>query len=73
MKKIILLITCFFIFCTDSVIARKTIIKMATLAPEGTPWYALIAKMGERWSEETNGNIRPVSYTHLTQPTILLV
>ena len=58
MKKIILLITCFFIFCTDSVIARKTIIKMATLAPEGTPWYALIAKMGERWSEETNGNIR---------------
>ena len=58
MKKIILLITSFFILCTDSVIARKTIIKMATLAPEGTPWYALIAKMGERWSEETNGNIR---------------
>ncbi len=31
---------------------------MATLAPEGTPWYSLIAKMGERWSEETKGNVR---------------
>ena len=58
MKKILILIVCSLVICTDSVIARKTIIKMATLAPEGTPWYALIAKMGERWSEETNGNIR---------------
>ena len=58
MKKILLLIVCSLVICTDSVVARKTIIKMATLAPEGTPWYALIAKMGERLSEETNGNIR---------------
>jgi TRAP-type C4-dicarboxylate transport system substrate-binding protein len=58
MKKIILLIAYFLLISTDSVSARKTIIKMATLAPEGTPWYALIAKMGERWSKETNGNIR---------------
>ena len=43
---------------SESLEARKTIIKMATLAPEGTPWYALIAKMGERWNEETKGNIR---------------
>ena len=42
----------------SSLEARKTVIKMATLAPEGTPWYALIAKMGERWSEETKGNVR---------------
>ena len=43
---------------TEISLARKTIIKMATLAPEGTPWHALIAKMGERWTEETNGNVR---------------
>ena len=43
---------------SDWIEARKTVIKMATLAPEGTPWYALIAKMGERWNEETKGNIR---------------
>ena len=42
---------------TDVSFARKTIIKMATLAPEGTPWYSLIAKMGERWTEETNETI----------------
>jgi hypothetical protein len=32
MKKILLLIVCSLVICTDSVIARKTIIKMATLA-----------------------------------------
>ena len=58
MKKIMISITCFFIILAEPVLARKTIIKMATLAPEGTPWYALIAKMGERWQEETNGNVR---------------
>ena len=57
MKKIIFYFLLFLMFL-DFAVARKTIIKMATLAPEGTPWHALIAKMGERWSEETNGNVR---------------
>ena len=57
MKKIIFYFLLFLMFL-DFVFARKTIIKMATLAPEGTPWHALIAKMGERWNEETNGNVR---------------
>ena len=57
MKKIIFYFL-LFLMVLDFAIARKTIIKMATLAPEGTPWHALIAKMGERWSEETNGNVR---------------
>ena len=57
MKKIIFYFLLFLMFL-EFAIARKTIIKMATLAPEGTPWHALIAKMGERWSEETNGNVR---------------
>ena len=57
MKKIIFHIL-LFLMVSEFAAARKTIIKMATLAPEGTPWHALIAKMGERWSEETNGNVR---------------
>ena len=57
MKKIIFYFLLFLMFL-EFAVARKTIIKMATLAPEGTPWHALIAKMGERWNEETNGNVR---------------
>ena len=57
MKKITIYIL-FLMIISNSLEARKTVIKMATLAPEGTPWYALIAKMGERWNEETKGNIR---------------
>ena len=57
MRKIIFYIL-LFLMVLEFAVARKTIIKMATLAPEGTPWHALIAKMGERWKEETNGNVR---------------
>ena len=57
MKKIIFYIL-LFLMVLEFASARKTIIKMATLAPEGTPWHELIAKMGERWKEETNGNVR---------------
>ena len=57
MKKIIFYFL-LFLMLLEFAVARKTIIKMATLAPEGTPWHALIAKMGERWNEETNGNVR---------------
>ena len=57
MRKTIVYIL-FLLMVSELAVARKTIIKMATLAPEGTPWHALIAKMGERWKEETNGNVR---------------
>ena len=57
MKKIIFYFL-LFLMVLEFAVARKTIIKMATLAPEGTPWHALIAKMGQRWNEETNGNVR---------------
>jgi len=57
MNNVIIYISILLMF-TEFSFARKTIIKMATLAPEGTPWYSLIAKMGERWTEETNGNVR---------------
>ena len=36
---------------------KKTIIKMATLAPEGTKWHGMLVEMGQKWSEATNGEI----------------
>ena len=56
MKKLVIIL---FIFSLGGDIdARKMIIKMATLAPEGTEWYGLLAEMGQRWQEVTNGEIR---------------
>ena len=36
---------------------KKTIIKMATLAPEGTRWHGLLVDMGQKWSEATDGTV----------------
>lgn len=38
--------------------AKKIIIKMATLAPEGTEWHGLLVDLGQRWQKETNGEVR---------------
>ncbi|MCJ7800813.1 MAG: TRAP transporter substrate-binding protein DctP, partial [Candidatus Marinimicrobia bacterium] len=36
---------------------KKTIIKMATLAPEGTKWHGMLVEMGQKWSEATDSNV----------------
>ncbi len=36
---------------------KRTIIKMATLAPEGTDWHGMLVEMGQRWKTATDGNI----------------
>jgi TRAP-type C4-dicarboxylate transport system, periplasmic component len=40
------------------VFAKKIIIKMATLAPEGTEWHGLLVEMGQEWTKVTNGQVR---------------
>lgn len=38
--------------------AKKTIvIKMATLAPRGSPWHEILKDMGAEWKEASNGRI----------------
>ncbi len=37
--------------------AGPTVIKMATLAPEGSSWYNVLQKMGEGWKKATNGAV----------------
>ena len=36
---------------------KKTIIKMATLAPEGTKWHGMLVELGQKWSEATDGTV----------------
>lgn len=37
--------------------ARKIIVKMGTLAPDGSSWHQLLVDMGHKWHEATNGNV----------------
>ena len=50
----------FFIFSliTQVIWAKKIIVKMATLAPEGTEWHGLLVELGQQWKEVTNGEVR---------------
>ena len=38
--------------------AKKIVIKMATLAPEGTEWHGLLVELGQEWKKATNGDVR---------------
>ena len=31
--------------------SRKTVIKLATLAPEGTEWHGMLLNMGQEWKK----------------------
>ena len=56
-KKI--LFTFFIFFLVTQVIwAKKIIVKMATLAPEGTEWHGLLVELGQQWKVVTNGEVR---------------
>ena len=55
-KKYFLL--CIAIFLVQPLSAKKIVIKMATLAPEGTEWHGLLVELGQRWQKETKGDIR---------------
>ena len=47
MKGIILFITLSLSFG----FSRKTLIKLATLAPEGTEWHGMLLSMGQEWKK----------------------
>ena len=54
-KYLVLLFTFFFL---QPIVAKKIVIKMATLAPEGTEWHGLLVDLGQQWQKETNGEVR---------------
>ena len=45
------------IVLSGTLLSKPIIIKLATLAPEGTEYYNLLLEMGQRWQEETNGEV----------------
>ena len=45
-----------FVFVTQ-LMGKKIIIKMATLAPEGTEWHGMLVEMGQKWKEVTDGTV----------------
>lgn len=55
MKLLIRIICC--VLLVSQLSAKKTIIKLATLVPEGTDWHGMLVEMGQRWKEATNGQI----------------
>ena len=43
-------------------IAKKTVIKLATLAPEGSEWYYLLIDLGQQWEQATEGRVKSRIY-----------
>jgi TRAP-type C4-dicarboxylate transport system substrate-binding protein len=50
--------TLIFLLLVSTIFSRPIIIKLATVAPEGTEYYNLLFEMGQRWQKETNGQIQ---------------
>ena len=54
MKKIIIIT----FFLSSIIFPRKVIVKMATLAPEGTSWHGMLVEIGQQWKEITKGKVQ---------------
>ena len=54
-RKILVLVLCF--ACLRSLEGRSIIVKLATLAPEGSPWHELLMEMGQEWRKATDGEV----------------
>ena len=51
MKRLLLILT----ISLSLVYGRKIVVKMATLAPEGTEWHGMLIEMGQEWKKATDG------------------
>ena len=58
MKRIILIL----FFSVSFLMARKIVIKMATLAPEGTEVYGVLLEIGQEWKNITKGKVQVKIY-----------
>jgi TRAP-type C4-dicarboxylate transport system substrate-binding protein len=47
-----------FILLSSFLFARKIVVKMATLAPEGTEWHGMLIEMGQEWKKITKGKVQ---------------
>ena len=54
MKKLVIVT---FIFLSTA-FCRNIVVKMATLAPEGSEWHGMLIEMGQEWKDATNGQVK---------------
>ena len=47
--------------------AQEVIIKLGTLAPNGSTWHNLLKEMGEKWAEASGGRVKLRIYAGGTQ------
>ncbi|MDA8017587.1 MAG: TRAP transporter substrate-binding protein DctP [Thermoanaerobaculia bacterium] len=57
-----LLLVCTGLLGASPADAATTTIKMATLVPQGSVWDRILREMGNRWQEDTNGQVRLTIY-----------
>ena len=53
MKRIIIIL----MVISSLAFGRKIIVKLATLAPEGTDWHGMLVEMGQEWKKATKGKV----------------
>ena len=56
MRRIIILIL--FFGLAIPLCAKKTVIKLATLAPDGSEWYYMLVDLGQQWESATDGRVK---------------
>ena len=56
MRKIVLLLLMYCLI--QPLYANKTVIKLATLAPDGSEWYYKLVELGEKWEDATEGRVK---------------
>ena len=54
MKRYLLI----FFLSVSLMYGRKIVVKMATLAPEGTDWHGMLIEMGQEWKKATDGEVQ---------------
>ena len=54
MKRFIIILLLF----SSVIFARKIVVKMGTLAPEGTDWHGMLIEMGQQWKSATKGKVQ---------------
>lgn len=60
-SRLLLLLTCFF-FISSAPPPKPVVIKLATLAPVGSPWYDLLMDVAHEWEEISEGNVQVKMY-----------
>ena len=54
---VVLLLSGAFLSAPAGAMAAPTVIKMATLAPEGSSWFRVLQEMGEEWRKASDGAV----------------